>query len=177
MTAAFVDFEASGLMAGSFPIEAGWAIARRGRKKPVAHGMLIRHDPWMERVDLWDARAVDIHHIDRRALMMLGKSAAVVAQAMADGLRDFEVVYSDNGQWDGMWCRMLFDAAAMPMPFVVKDWRVLFDDGPDTDEVEFERLHLKGELAKVAPRTHRAKDDAYSMAMLWWLTRRKEARK
>jgi hypothetical protein len=171
--AAFIDFEASGLMPGSFPVEAGWAIARRGRRKPLASGMLIRHDPWMQRVDLWDPLAVDIHHIDRRALMMLGKHASVVAQAMADALKDFPVVFSDNGEWDGRWCRMLFDAAGVPMPFQVKDWRVVFNDGPDTDEVEFERLHAKGELFKIAPRTHRAKDDAFSMAMLWWLTRRK----
>jgi hypothetical protein len=172
--AAFIDFEASGLMAGSFPIDAGWSIARRGSKKPVAASMLIRHDPWMERVDLWSWQAVDIHRIDRRALLMLGKPVEVVAGAMADALKDFAVVYTDNAEFDGRWAKMLFDAAGVPMPFVVKDWRILFNaEDDDTDEMEFERLHAKGGIAKVAPRTHRAKDDALSMAMLWWLTRRK----
>lgn len=171
-TAAFIDFEASGLMAGSFPIEAGWAIARVGEERPATGSVLVRHDPWLDRLDLWDPRAEDVHHIDRRGLMLLGRPAAEAAAAMAEALRGFDTVFTDNGQWDGRWCRMLFEAAGLPMPFAVKDWRVLFDDGPGTDEVAFERLHAKQGIAKIAPRTHRAADDAYSMAMLWLLTRR-----
>jgi hypothetical protein len=169
---AFIDFEASGLMNGSFPIEAGWAIADRRKTKPVAGSMLIRHDPWMERVDLWSWRAVEIHRIDRRALLMMGKPVEVAAKAMAEALDGFDVVYTDNPEFDSRWCQMLFNAAKIPVSFAVKDWHLTFSDN-DTNETEFERLYRHGAIHKIAPRTHRAKDDAYSMAMLWLLSRQK----
>ena len=74
----FVDFEASGLSGGSWPIELGLAWIERGKARSASR--LIRpHPSWPEAV--WSAESAEMHRIPRRALDRAWPAERVAAWA------------------------------------------------------------------------------------------------
>lgn len=167
----FIDFEASGLMPGSYPIEIGWAIASRHDDTIVTGSKLIRNDDWLDELHLWDYQAEDVHKINRNGLMMLGVSPVSAILAFEKAIDGRTLVLSDAPSYDGRWLHMLYDAAGRTCPVRVDNWSIAFDS-EDTDERKFEYYSKPHVLEKIAPHTHRAEQDALSMATLWRLTRR-----
>jgi len=75
----FLDFEASSLWVGSYPVEVAWVS-----EDDTAAGYLIRPEPgWTE----WDPKAEDIHGISHEVLMRDGDDAAAVARIVHAILR------------------------------------------------------------------------------------------
>jgi len=113
---AFLDFEASGLHKGSYPIQVGWALPDL-----TGGSVYIKHEPWLNDIDLWDPEAQKIHGIPRKVVWDCGKPVAEVVQTLADALQGY-TVYVDSPAYDGGWYYMLWDAAGLERaPFPLYD--------------------------------------------------------
>lgn len=101
----FLDFEASSLGEGGFPVEVAW-VFEHGRSE--TH--LIRPAPdWTE----WDPEAQAIHRISREQLEAEGADHADVAARMLDQLSG-HALYVTAPSWDGQWLSRLLRAAGLP---------------------------------------------------------------
>jgi len=156
---AFIDLEASGLGADSWPIEVGWCFPD-GR--PQAH--LIRTAPnWRE--SAWDPKAEALHGVSRDDLKNLGAPPQQVCSALNVALSGVKV-YSDAPDWDGFWLYRLFQAAKMRQAFELWDFRDLF---ARLSPHAMREAALKA--AVIAPHRHRASDDVLHMQTLFALSR------
>lgn len=101
----FLDFEASSLSKGSYPIEVGWA-----GEDGSAEAHLIRPVPeWTD----WDASAEAIHKINRETLLTEGEPHDQVARRVLEALGHHDV-YVTAPSWDGAWLSKLLRAAGLP---------------------------------------------------------------
>ncbi|MBP0447798.1 transcriptional regulator [Roseomonas sp. SSH11] len=102
----FVDFEASSLAPGSYPVEVGW-VAEHGEGE--AH--LIRPAPdWVE----WSAESEAVHGLARERLVREGEPAEDVARRVLDVLGAAGVVVvSDAAKWEQLWLDRLMRAAGL----------------------------------------------------------------
>lgn len=174
----FLDFEASKGV-GGFPIEVGFCFVEPDRSLRSA-SMLIRHDPWLDDLSMWDAQVeADIHKISRAAVMEFGKSPSDVMtwlNAELDGM----VACVDSG-YDIGWMRQLAQTAEIAPTFGLSDIVAAFQD-IHIDEVAYDKLarqlssplrygtkrrEVRGEGLR--PKTHRAADDAEHLAS-WYAT-------
>ncbi len=154
---AFIDLEASGLGAKSWPVEVGWAFAQGDAK-----GMLIKPDnSWSD--DAWDPAAQRLHGLERSQLMHDGMSATAVCKTMNAALRDAEV-YSDAPDWDGFWLFRLFSAGGVKQAFSLHDFGRFIRPLAGAREPD---LHQRA--ARIAPRRHRAAADALFLRTLYGL--------
>lgn len=96
----FLDFEASSLGQGSFPIEIGW-MGEDG----IGESHLIRPEPgWTE----WSWESEQVHGISRDMLAEHGKPAEEVARRVLEALRpERDVCISDAPDHDQYWLGML----------------------------------------------------------------------
>lgn len=101
----FVDFEASSLEKGGFPIEVGW-VSETGD----AESHLIRPAPGWE---VWSAEAERIHRISLPQLLQEGAPHTWVAQRMAEVLTG-HALFASAPSWDGQWLSKLLRAAGLP---------------------------------------------------------------
>ena len=159
-TIAFIDLEASGLGAESWPIEVGWCFP-----DSAPRAQLIRPEPgWKD--DAWDPKAQALHGVAREELMRAGAAPKEVCAALNDALRGAKV-YSDAPDWDGFWLYRLYQAAKMRQTFELWDFRDLFAHLPP--QVVREAAQ---KAAVAAPHRHRASDDVLHMQALYALTRK-----
>jgi len=101
----FLDFEASSLRAGSYPIEVGWACEDG---ETEAH--LIRPAPgWLD----WDAAAEAVHKIEHDQLLAEGEPHDAVARRVLEALAPHQV-FASAPSWDGKWMSVLLRAAGLP---------------------------------------------------------------
>ncbi|MCR5873074.1 hypothetical protein LRS10_02000 [Phenylobacterium sp. J426] len=101
----FLDFEASSLKDGGFPVEVAW-VFEDGR----AESHLIRPaDGWTT----WDAEAEAIHGLGRDQLAEEGADHRDVAARMIDQLSG-HALYVTAPSWDGQWLSLLLRAAGLP---------------------------------------------------------------
>jgi hypothetical protein len=144
---AFIDVEASGLGARSWPIEAGWAFSAG-----EATSYLIRPDPaWA--AEAWDPRAEALHEISKQELERDGRAPEAVCGDLNAGLRGVEV-YSDAPDWDGFWLHRLFSTVGLKQEFAVLDFATMIRAFAGDDWERFvERAN------HIAPRRHRAGAD------------------
>ncbi|MBC9033876.1 transcriptional regulator [Sphingomonas sp. JC676] len=98
----FLDFEASSLGKGSYPIEVAWVFAD-GRSE--SH-LILPAPGWTD----WDDAAQAIHRIDRRTLLLEGMPHQHVAQRMVEVLTGHDLLASAPS-WDGKWLSALLRAA------------------------------------------------------------------
>lgn len=156
-TLAFIDLEASGLGARSWPVEVGWAFAD-GRSS----SLLIRPDAsWTD--DAWDPGAERLHGLARETLRAEGapaRDAAIRLNAAFAGCR----VYSDAPDWDGFWLFRLFTAAGVRQSFALNDYGRLVRPLAGVREES-----LLARAARLSPRRHRAEADARHLQTLWRL--------
>lgn len=157
-TAIWIDVEASGLGAGSYPIEIGWATF-----DGLAQGLLIRPAPgWIH----WDPQAEALHGIERDLLFTCGLSVETIVANLGETLAG-HLILSDAPEHDGPWLARLFDAAGAEMQFTLEDATTFACavgerfGATDTDWERAERF-----VRRHAPITHRAADDARHWAVL-----------
>ena len=112
----FLDFEASSLTAGSWPVEIGYARIADGRVV-VEAALIAPEAAWS--MDDWSEASARLHGLSIEAVRC-GRPAAEIA-ARTDRFRDFLVV-SDNPAWDQWWLDRL--RSGRP-PIVVHDLRGL----------------------------------------------------
>lgn len=96
----FLDYEASGLERGSYPIQIGWC-----NENGVGEShYIIPKDEWI----YWDFYAQQaIHGISRNTLFTKGKPIEIVIDLMEKALVDHEV-YCDGGSHDKYWHQQLY---------------------------------------------------------------------
>ena len=151
---AFIDLEASGLGAKSWPVEVGWAFETG---EPVA--MLVRPDEtWSD--DAWDPKAEALHGLSRDRLEREGRAPQDICEAMNAAFGDVEV-YSDAPDWDGFWLFRLYSAAGVKQSFLLNDYGRLMR--PLTAGREPALLQR---ALRLAPPSHRAGPDARHLQTL-----------
>lgn len=155
---AFIDLEASGLGAKSWPLEVGWAFASGGAPDAI---LIQPDDLWPD--DAWDVAAERLHGLDRDRLVREGKRARDVCHLMNEALFDADV-YSDAPDWDQFWLFRLFSAGGVRQVFALKDFGRLIRPLVGGREVD-----LLKRAASLAPRRHRAAADALHLRTLYEL--------
>lgn len=140
-----LDFEASSLSDGSYPISAGLVIQGK-----VYYWVIKPLPDWVD----WSLPSQAIHGIKRSEIEELGMPAAEVFKQMAELLKDVPSIYSDNPYWESRWLKCLGKFACE-----VQDIRELIPG--ETDQ------HWADSLAQTFTanqlRRHRADHDAYAM--------------
>ncbi|NWG72054.1 MAG: hypothetical protein HXY23_10665 [Parvularculaceae bacterium] len=157
---AFIDLEASGLSASSWPIEVGWAF-----EFGPPRSLLIRpDDSWPQ--SAWSADAERLHGVTRADLDRDGRSARETAEALNDALAGLSV-WSDAPDWDGFWLFRLFQAAQVKQQFTLNDFGKLMRPlAGAREEAALRRA------AQISPRRHRAGPDAKHLQTVYALARR-----
>lgn len=151
----FLDCEASGLT--GFPIEIGFARVLQDRSI-VTESKLIRHDEWLDELQLWDWQAEQIHKISRSNIMKFGRSVIEVARWLNSELAG-RIVLIDSVK-DQAWVDMLFAAAGQVRDFAFAEVIDTVRSGDEVDREVFERLTW--DLGNRRP--HRAAEDARQWA-------------
>ena len=162
----FYDCEASGLE--GFPIEIGWAFLDEKAGIIRSEGHLIRPQEAWDIETRWDLDAEKLHGITPAYLASHGEEPQAIASRMNSALADRDL-YSDS-LLDEVWLRMLFEESNADPAFTIwrtdarviiaKAWRArgLSDD---------QWVAAQDNADRLAPRTHRAADDARNLAMRW----------
>ncbi len=101
----FLDFEASSLDSGSFPIEIAW-VNETGHGE---HYLIYPLRNWTN----WSAQSEKIHGISYATLTSNGTPAEVVARRAYTVLRGQEI-YSDNRAFETYWLSLLLDIIKQP---------------------------------------------------------------
>ena len=115
----FIDIEASGFGAGSYPIEVGFILPDGSSYC----SLIIPEDDWKH----WDSAAEKVHGITRELLFQHGRSSAEVARVMNERLRG-ATVFTDAWYHDYTWISRLFDAAEASPAFKLQDLREVLAD-------------------------------------------------
>lgn len=154
---AFIDLEASGLSARSWPIEVGWCFVAGA---PEAR--LIRPaEQWS--LDDWSKDAEALHGVPHAILLKDGAEPKDVCEALNEALAG-KTVYSDAPDWDGFWLYRLFQAGHLRQRFTLNDLGGLFAAAPP-EQIDA----LSAQADRLAPRSHRAAPDALHMRALFEL--------
>ena len=142
-----LDFEASSLSDCSYPISAGLIVGGR------IHHWLIRPKPeWID----WSLESQAIHGMKRSFLIENGLDVKHVYNEMNHALAGFDVVYSDNPDWESRWLSQLghFDVEVKDVSQLIphhykSSWKAIF-------EQQFKEHLLE---------RHRADHDALALAL------------
>lgn len=148
-----LDFEASSLGEGSYPIEVGLAIWLRP-DAPVRtwSTLIVPTEAWITR-GIWNAKSAEIHNIDQSELFT-GLKPATVINAMNNLIRVGAAVLCDGGEYDRYWLRRLTDAADQDVGFLLGSWEVL------TNHLSDAQMRRFCEFQAEHPVPHRAGPDA-----------------
>lgn len=157
---AFIDLEASGLNAQSWPVEIGWAFYDGD---PVST-LICPDESWP--LSAWDDEAQALHGISIDQLNKKGRAPEQVCTELNDALEGF-FVFSDAPEWDGFWLYRLFSVCRMRPAFSVLNYLELLEPliSGNIDE-------LVTAVEEIAPRRHRAADDAKHLQMLYQYARK-----
>lgn len=154
---AFIDLEASGLGAASWPVEVGW-----GGVTGAPTAILIRPDAsWNNAA--WDPEAEKLHGLSRDRLAREGAAISVVCEALNAALSG-RAVYSDAPDWDSFWLYRLFATARIRQGFKILAFADLV-----TPMMGAHAEALVGEAEARAPRRHRAAADVAFLQTLYGL--------
>ena len=149
----FLDFEASSLTRGSWPVEIGFAWIESGRVE-ASSAIIAPRLSWS--MDDWSEGAARYHGITLETVRS-GRPAAEVA-AETERFGDFTVV-SDNPRWEQRWLDRL---RAGRQPIEVKSLRSMAGSRLTSHQADALALYL---LRAASP--HRAGADAARMAAAW----------
>ena len=166
----FLDFEASSLAKGSYPIEVGW-IFEDGR----SDSLLIRPAPgWTE----WNDESEALHGISRATLDAEGVAHEEVARRLLQALSAHEV-YVSAPSWDGMWLSVLLRASGLPRHAmrlkdadeahleIARDVLRPLVSAETLEDFAAAALDRAKTQAAERPVAHRALDDARAERELW----------
>jgi len=116
--AGFIDLEASGFGARSYPIEVG--LVMPGGETYCT--LIVPEPDWHH----WDASAEKVHGIAREVLLQHGRPTQEVAKELNRRLQGL-TMYSDAWYHDYNWLSRLFDAADASPKFKLEDLRQLLN--------------------------------------------------
>lgn len=116
---AIIDIEASGLGAGSYPIEVGYVLADGS-----SWCCLIQPDSSWTR---WSDDAEALHGISRQILKQYGQGVREVAERLNRELQGL-TLYSDAWGNDQSWLQQLFEHAELVPRFRLETIRYLLDE-------------------------------------------------
>lgn len=155
----FLDFEASSLSRGSWPVEIGYAWIDGGRVRSRAR--LIAPRPDWSMAD-WSDAAATVHNIPLAAIQAGAPAAEVAAET--DFFGEFEVV-SENPRWEQIWLDRLREGRGRRIEVgpLQKAMRRRLDDRGASAVVQ-------ALFRSVAP--HRAGPDAERLARAWLVATR-----
>lgn len=144
---AVLDFEASGLGAGSYPIEVGYVLADGS-----SFCSLIRPEPdWVS----WSDDAEQLHGISRSLLFQSGRPVLEIARMLNEQLASL-TLYSDAWGNDFTWLSLMFESAGLVPRFRLQPLHALLSE----QQQRFwnaARTEVSSELALAR---HRASSDA-----------------
>jgi len=156
----FLDVEASGLHAGSYPIEVGWCGLDL-----IATSFLIRpHVTWTE--DDWSVTSERVHGIARQQVIAEGIELAEAALRLNAACAGKDVI-SDSPSFDQGWLSRLFRDAGVKQAFSLLDLSAL--EALAVQHAEFPASELEDLRERVGhhyPHSHRAATDARRAAAL-----------
>jgi hypothetical protein len=157
-----LDFEASALGKGSYPIEAAVVDCATGG----CRAWLIQPTPRWLTQGVWSGEAAAVHNIPRDAPLAHGLPAAQVAAELAAACAGKRVL-CDGGEHDRHWLFTLFaEAGSGDPPFLIEDYHAFAWDlacrvGRRPD-IAIVNSSLEAQIR--FPITHRAAADARSLA-------------
>lgn len=147
-----IDFEASCLGSGTYPIEVGVCRWRSPETTIEGWSTLIRPVESWSKEGRWSPASQEIHGIREVELAAgLSPTDAILALNQIVGSR---AAYCDGGPYDLHWARMLSRASSVAATFKIGDFDMLT---ASCDQLGYMRLHRW--LDRASPR-HRARDDA-----------------
>ncbi|WP_426954829.1 hypothetical protein [Muricoccus radiodurans] len=170
----FLDVEASGIAAGSFPIEIGLAgprIAGDGRVELVLRSHLVRPaDAWLGSASAWDSAAEPVHGLSRSVLLEAGEPIDAVCDAL-DVVLSGRIVCTDTGGagWDADWLSVLYEAAGR----APRGWALSEQTAGAVIAARFRERDLTPRIVRpplarwAPPATHAAAEDALRYAWEW----------
>ena len=160
-TYVFLDVEASGLHAGSYPIEVGWCGLDL-----VATSFLIRpHARWTE--DDWSVTSERVHGITRQQVMAEGVDLTEATARLNAACAGTEVV-SDSPSFDQGWLSRLFREAGISQAFTLKDASALEAQASEISGLDASGAEaLRERVGAHYPHIHRAAADARRAAALF----------
>lgn len=127
-----IDFEASSLEEGSYPIEVGVGIWNAPRDPILLWSTLIR-PAWNWSLNgHWSRRSEGVHGIPQAELAN-GKDPSEVARILNDRV-SARVAWCDGGPYDAYWLRTLYAAAGCAPSFSLMDLGALFIGRPGLSE-------------------------------------------
>jgi hypothetical protein len=174
----FLDFEASSLDAGSYPIEIGW-VGENGQGESY---LIEPHWSWSG----WSAASEQVHHISQETLRTQGTSVEIVARRTLAVLSN-SIIISDQPPFEYVWLEMLLNVIdAPPLPIIHIDSLIGHEIGrmqsantaaPDDRDWHRQARSLadEGQIcamgafegAKLRPTQHRALADAEDLWRGW----------
>jgi hypothetical protein len=147
-----IDFEASSLEDGGYPIEVGLAVWPTESEPISIWSTLIRPTDDWRRFGHWSVASRHVHGISMNDLAA-GAPAGEVAKTLNEKLES-GFVWCDGGPYDAYWLNALFEAAGCRPRFVLGNWHGLLRGLPE---------HCRDgalEALESAPPRHRAGADA-----------------
>lgn len=162
----FLDFEASSLASGSYPIEVAWSNP---------DGSIESHlisPSGIERWTDWSVKAEQLHNIRRSRLMAEGKSPDWICRRLNEAL-DGETVYTDDPDYDGQWLTELYAVTWGIRPaFQLASAQDLCTEQlaqacPQRTDALHRLAVLKSEVIQRLARRHRAGWDVECLVELW----------
>ena len=118
----FLDIEAAGLTARTYPIEVAWSD-----EAGSIESYLIDPCSVPEWAEFWDAGAERVHRISPETLAREGREPAWVAARLNAALAG-KRLYSDAVEWDRHWLDQLFEVADFNRDFELADIAELFEE-------------------------------------------------
>lgn len=109
---AFIDVEASGLMQGSFPVEAAWMASGE-----LGEVLISPSGCWDE--SRWDGDAEAMHGLTLNEVKRRGRHPRIAAAALEKAFRD-RLVFSDSPVHDTAWADMIHEAGGVPRSYRIE---------------------------------------------------------
>ncbi|MGE0665032.1 MAG: transcriptional regulator [Sphingomonadales bacterium] len=172
----FMDFEASGLTADSYPIEIAWVF----EDDSGGESHLIRPaEGWTS----WTASGEETHGISRARLDADGRAAKDVARRVVEALSGHDL-YASAPDWDGKWLSDLLEAGGFARErLTLRDTEVAQaeviaetlgvdlataprDPGEELPTA-VETIMVLAQMEERRPHHHRALDDAEEERLRW----------
>jgi hypothetical protein len=149
-----IDFEASSLEPGGYPIEVGIALWPLLNEPIFGWSSLIRPtDDWLQHGD-WSRASREVHGIRQSELIASGQPPLEVTRAINEALAQSGIVWCDGGRYDAQWAHSLFKAASLKFAVPLGNWGILINMLGSTAR---DRAHQWRERT---PAKHRAREDA-----------------
>lgn len=154
-----VDFEASSLSQGSYPIQIGWGFPETGE---VFSHLIKPANDWT--LEFWDEKSASIHNISYKTLLDYGESCETVLNDFMSSIKN-AFCYSDAPPFDQYWLYKLMEGAGQPVQ------EIPFYKIQDAVAIKYNDskyyYRIKEQVQRIHPATHHADQDVKHMMEIW----------